>query len=32
MNEFKLIDGVKWLNGQYKGINGWASEKYLKKS
>lgn len=28
---FKLVDGVKWLNGQYKGINGWASEKYLKK-
>lgn len=28
---FKTVDGVKWQNGCYKGINGWASTKYLIK-
>lgn len=29
--KYEVVDGTKWLHGNYNGLTGWASSKYMKK-
>ena len=29
--KYKVVDETKWLHGNYKGLEGWASSKYMRK-
>lgn len=29
--KYEVIDGTKWLHGNYKGLQGWASSKYMRR-